>query len=233
MAQHIVQYLEGRVRQSVITDVVRVANYQSKTPSGSRGGFFSIPRIVFCYVDFLGSVAFQAAGTTSGGEQFIKIFFPANYHAFAELMYCIFRHGTVHELVPKALFADFTGTRPQRIKIRWIINNENTAGHRSANMKFYRMAGKRATLHLALNLCQLADDLATSLNSFIVKLKWDSSYRRACQRRLDGLLAIKDANFANSIQGSSRRSTIIGQIQLAWNTRAGRINDKGETLPGT
>ena len=83
--QKIVFFLENRAKRSIKADVRDVALFHSRLEkSGMRGGFFGIPRMVFCYLNFLGKIAYDLPGDTQPSETFIKDFFPNNYHDYAE-----------------------------------------------------------------------------------------------------------------------------------------------------
>ena len=125
-----INYLEN-VRTSIVRDVKDVAIYHSRHYKGKSAGFFSIPRQVFCYVDYLGFVAFGGDSTTRA-VGFIEKYFPKNYKDFAELLYSMWRHGTVHEYEPKSLFASFAD-RPMLVSVSWLSNNSNQKVHRMRN----------------------------------------------------------------------------------------------------
>jgi len=54
-------YLTISVRETIVTDVVEIAKYHSIHRRMNEGSF-GIPRQVFCYVDFLGSIAYGNQG---------------------------------------------------------------------------------------------------------------------------------------------------------------------------
>jgi hypothetical protein len=228
----IVPYLEERVRKSLVVDVKDVALFHSRRAKYKKGGFFGIPRLVFCYVEFLGKLAYGQSGTESA-ELFIKNYFPGNYRDYAELIYAMCRHGTVHELVPKIFYAEFPSHKPRRIKVEWQINNDNLKEERNKNMTFSPVAHKKATLRLVLNTCQLADDLILAFEHFVNKLKIDKNLQRTCQQRLTEILRIKDANHRDSIPSSRRRLAVSSQILSAWSNRTEQVNKSGKSLRRT
>ncbi len=142
----------------------------------------------------------------------------------------MYRHGTVHELVPKAFFAKFLTFNPRRLRLKWMINNVSKPGNRSANLKFFPMHGKRATLYFNVNTCQLADDLMVAFESFVTKLKRDRKFRRMCERNAKKIMSDKDVD---SIDSKTRKQAVYDQIKLAWKTRSETVDEGGRPYPGT
>ena len=78
-------------------------------------GYFALPRLIFCYVDYLGllyvgklskSRRLPRKGTSWEAVKFIKKFlgrFDKRYRENAGLLYDMFRNGTVHLYQPKVL----------------------------------------------------------------------------------------------------------------------------------
>jgi hypothetical protein len=222
----IASFLKKRIQGSIKTDVIDVARFHSRRDNKISGGFFSIPRLVFCYVDFLGQVAFSG-GNTETGERFLKEFFPPNYRNYAELVYSMFRHGTVHEFFPKTFFVDLPGNRPRRIRIKWLLNNTNKKGNRAANMKFFPMAGKNATIHCTINTCQIADDLLSAFDVFMQRLETNPTFRRESAFRLQHMLLMKNAAREASIRRDLSRKSTCDQMVAAWKNRSNKIDAEG------
>jgi len=213
-----IKHLEG-VRTSIVRDVKDVAIYHSRHYKSKSAGFFSIPRQVFCYVDYLGFVAF-GENSTKGAVHFIEKYFPDNYRGFAELLYSMWRHGTVHEYEPKSFFASFTG-RPMLVTVSWLSNNRNQKVHRRRNLKFYSLRGSNRDVRLIINTCQLVDDLLTALDCFLKDLRADTAYRDECERRLDDLAGRHDCMALPT--NNTRKMAIRSQIKNAWEQRAGEM----------
>lgn len=215
-----IKYLED-VRTSIVRDVKDVAIYHSRHYKGKSAGFFSIPRQVFCYVDYLGFVAFGGY-STNGAVQFIEKYFPNNYRGFADLLYAMWRHGTVHEYEPKSLFAKFRN-RPMLVSVSWLSNNSNQKIHRRRNLKFYSVKGSNRDVRLIINTCQLIDDLLMALDYFLKDLQTDTRYRNECEQRLDDLAGRHDC-MALPKTGNTRKMAIRSQIKNAWEQRAGEMD---------
>lgn len=222
-----IQYLKKEVRKSIINDILDIAKYHSRPDKKKEAGFYSVPRQVFCYVDYLGHLAYGNGYTTEHAERFIREYFPKNYRGYAELLYSMWRHGTVHTYKPKRIFAKYPGDKPEMINIYSLSNNANEAGNRQANMKFFPMHGKKATLYLCINICQLVDDLLSALDGFIQKLKSEERLERECSRRIADL--DKPQEYKTN-QRSASRQAAYEQIRKAWQMRSEEIDRRGCTF---
>ncbi len=213
-----IKYLEN-IRTSIVNDVKDVAIYHSRHYKGKKSGFFSIPREVFCYVDYLGFVAF-GENSTNGAVRFIQKYFPKGYKPFAELLYSMWRHGTVHQYEPKSFFANIDD-RPMLVTVRWLSSNSNHKSQRRRNLKFYSVKGSNRDVRLVINICQLVDDLISALDSFIRDVKSNALYRQECEERLDSVAGIHDCMALKT--NAARKTAIRGEIKNAWEHRAGEI----------
>src|SRR5437867_13206889 len=101
--------IEMRLRESIVNEVKDMADFHARPEKTKESGFYSIPRSVFSYTDYLGYLAFGTRDTTKRGVDFIKKYLPAACHDYAELVYSMWRHGTVHEIKPKSLYAEYPG----------------------------------------------------------------------------------------------------------------------------
>ena len=227
MRKRDISYLENNLRTSIVNDVKIIALYHSRRYRGIDAGFFSIPRQVFCYIDYLGFIGFGEKSSTRRAESFIKKYFPPNYHPFAELLYSMWRHGTVHQYEPKSYYIDLPSKRPKRISVKWLSNNSNKKINRKENMKIYSMQGRPNDLYLVVNICQLVDDLLFALDSLISRMKADKKYKAECEARLNQLGGVEEYS---RIERKESRDAVKKQIEVAWAKRAGEINEKGIVL---
>ena len=78
MSKTALSYLKSEIRASILKDVIDVAVYHARRQRVKDGGHFSIPRLVFCYVDHLGHIAY-GGNSTARTVRFIKEFFPERY----------------------------------------------------------------------------------------------------------------------------------------------------------
>ncbi|MDP8246723.1 MAG: hypothetical protein P9M00_01160 [Candidatus Tritonobacter lacicola] len=222
-----IEYLKHNVRDSIVNDVIRVARYHSRHYSGKQAGFFGIPRQVFCYIDYLGLIAFGDNSNTKRAVKFIKKYFPLNYHDYAELLYSMWRHGTVHEYEPKSYCAYFPSEMSERISVKWLSNNNNARAFRDENMRFYSMQGNISNIYLVINICQLADDLLAALDALILEIRNGRVYRCACENRLSRL---GDVRKYIEVRGVNSRNAVKNQIFLAFQKRAGEIDQNGRVV---
>ena len=54
MKKRTLTYLENNIKESILNDVKDIALYHSRRRKIKDAGYFSIPRHVFCYIDYLG-----------------------------------------------------------------------------------------------------------------------------------------------------------------------------------
>ncbi len=223
MRGNAVKYLETEIRPSIVTDVLDVAVYHGKRQTLKGASHHSIPRNVFCYIDHLGCVAF--GGTpTARGVKFIEEFFPARYRPLADLVYAMWRHGTVHAYKPYSYHATVDGASPKDVVVRWLSTNHNRKIERRQHMLVFPMRGKPDTVYLVINNCQLADDLVSAVDEFIKRLRLDHTWRQECTVRVAALF--KPCGIAE-VQGKTRAATVRDQIEYAWGSQGGLLDRKG------
>ena len=226
-----IDYLDTNIKTSILNDVKAVAIYHSRHYKGKEAGFFGIPRQVFCYVDYLGQIAYGGKKkNTVNATTFIKEFFPDNYKKYAELLYSMWRHGTVHQYEPISYYAHFQNEREILVVIRWLSNNSNKSRNRKDHLKIFSMEDSNRGLYLVVNICQLVDDLLIALDNFVGKLKKDRSYAVACENRIDR--CGENRNYTE-IENKIIKPLVKEQIKLAWNSRVGDIDAKGKVIKST
>ena len=204
-----------------------MARYHSRRYKGIQAGHFSIPRQVFCYVDYLGYIAFGGNSSTERSENFLKKYFPPKYKDFAELIYSMWRHGTIHDYAPKTYYLDGAGQDGGRLSIRWLSNNSDKKINRRVHMNIYSMNGTPDKLYFVVNICQLVDDLISALDSFITDLKKDSSYRKICETRLNEMEGDQETK---TIKRAKSRSEAEKQIRLGKKRCVGKIDKYGSVI---
>lgn len=213
------------IKKSIINDVKDIAEYHARPEKTIEGGFFSTPRQVFCYIDYLGKIVYDINSSTERAIKFLKEYFPNKYADYSELIYGMWRHGTVHEYKPKTFIAEFSGHRPKKIRIKWSSNNDNEEGNRKWNLTFFPMEGKKATLYLNINTCQLVDDLIWALDKFVTELKSNIDLFRNCKDRLKNSLQDEEVSQnkiikTRKIKDRTIQDPIYDQILLAWENRS-------------
>lgn len=154
-----------RLRQSIFDDVKNVLKYHEET---DVGGYHGIPRQVFCYVDHLGKIVYGKGGTEEA-IHFINDYFPEKYKDKSELIYEMWRHGTVHSYEPKTIEKDdkvltwlsnISSNKIERNSHLWVLKRPEQKGHN--------------IFYLKINVNQLVDDLIVSLDRLANELKKSS-----------------------------------------------------------
>lgn len=222
MSIDVIEYLEDEVRKSIITDVVDVAAYHGRRQE-LDSGHYSTPRQVFCYVDHLGYVAYGDSSSTKRAVKFIKEFFPSQYEAFAELLFVMWRHGTVHQLKPYSYRAPLRDASGRQVAVRWLSTNHNRKQERTQHMLVFPMEDTPDTVFLVVNSCQLADDLLSAVNGLINHLRAKPLHKEVCEKRIESLTKICDYTETSK----SMVPIIKSQIRDAWNRQGGRLNKNG------
>jgi len=219
-------YLKLQVRGSIITNIIQVAINHSKQ-GGTNAGWYSVPREVFCMVDFLGSISYnndpkkrEDGASTRKAVRFIKEFFPKHYKPYANLLVAIWRHGTVHNFLPTVFFVMHGN---QKIILKWTSNRSNAQHNRIVNMKTFDKKDSKDTIYLSINICQLADDLLGAFDKFIQKIETNSSFQNGCLRRVKRSFSMKNC-MTLARTGKQEKNELRKQIFLAKNSTKGKID---------
>ncbi len=177
-----------RIGKAIEWDVVRAVNIRAGVKGEDPG--FGIPRQVFCFIDFLGGIAYSDGdgGTTTRSVQFLREFFPERYHLIALLLVQMWRHGTVHQWRPIDYYTDVDG---QRVIVQWFTNSSDALHNRIAHLKTFRTS-MPGLVYLVINICQLADDLVQAFHNFADKMREKKSYGDDCLQRYEALIAAKN-----------------------------------------
>lgn len=226
MGVDLITFLEHTVANFVSYDIRNVALYHSRRHRTTNAGHFSVPREVFCCIDFLGYLRF-GKNSTENAVAFIKEYFPQRYKDCAELFYSIWRHGLVHEFIPKTYSAPFPNGNPDEIRLTWLVNNSRAKHNRKRHLKFYRDNDDPSTLRWSINICSLADDLQTAFTSFKDVIANNSQKKMQSQEHLNKLYS---ATGYDRIKGKDEFiEKVLKQIQNAWKSPAGVVQ-KGQVL---
>lgn len=172
----------------------------------NRGGFLGISRQVFCYVDYLGALAANGTNSTKNAVSYLERYFVAanpDYSGKCNLIYGMWRHGTVHELDPKVLQSTDEG-----FVLRWGANNTSVAHNRKWHLKCLCRDGQPGTYHWFINLFQLVEDLHDSVAHFAADLERDAGALARAQRNLVKLSAMKDLDPTNALLLAEARAVV-------------------------
>lgn len=218
------QHLENGIRILVRFEIVGLAKaYAAGRVAGT--GHFSTPREVFCYVDHLGYLAFGGA-STDRAIKYLREFFPQSYHDLAGLLVAMWRHGTVHNLLPVS-YRDSVEGSSKIIQVQWLSANHDRTREKGAHLLSFPIHGKSDAICLVLNTQQLAEDLLSSIDMFVNRLNGDSSMQTAANRRLADLLAPQGRS---SIQGRMLREEVGAGMETVWAARGGLISETGNII---
>ena len=86
------------IRQTVVQDIPPAMNIGDDV-----GGYFSVMRLIFCYIDLFGYL-YKGKDGSESAVNFIKDYMGFELKRYSEvpgLLYTIYRHGTVHIFKPK------------------------------------------------------------------------------------------------------------------------------------
>ena len=171
----VISHLELNLLTAINNDLVNVLKFHSKV----GGGFHSIPREVFCYIDYLGSLRYGPPSQSKKAISFLEEYLRKINNRYVEvgrLIYELWRHGTVHEFDPKSLIHSC-----KRYKVGWQTNIKNRAAERNCHLECFKKYGTKNSYLINVNLFQLSDDLISSINIFVAELKSNRQLNREVQ----------------------------------------------------
>lgn len=137
------------------------------------GGYFAVPQLVLTLVDYLGALNSGKGRSSSSKDavDFIRSYFPAQYHWKAGLVYHALRHGTVHERRPKRIEILRIGN------LYWFLEKDDKSKKEHLIPSKLKI-GKIEIKALTIVLPELVSDLKIALDRFEEKLKKDPNLRR-------------------------------------------------------
>jgi len=186
-----------------------------------RGGFFSISRQVFSYIDYLGALAANGENSTRNAVAYMEKYFSRVSPAYADrcnLLYAMWRHGTVHEYDPK-VFVSHT----HRFRLRWGANDTSVALNRKWHLKYLCRASQPNSYHWFINLFELVDDLRKSVTYFVADLEADQTYLQSAKQNLNKLSSEVDLD-------KQQKSALLGEANAVVDAAAGIIDDRGNVI---
>jgi len=136
-------------------------------------GCFAVPELVFGYCDFLGALytrCLKMGTLTKRAVKFIEDFLGevnSRYKKYAEIIYDMYRHGTVHSFRPKTYLID-------EEKISWLVGKGLSEHLLFRKVSFQEKAqGYIADYFLILDIRQLYLDLLAAVDLLIKRLRID------------------------------------------------------------
>jgi len=154
----------------------------------NRGGHMAVPREVFCYVDYLGRLAYGDGNrTTEKAVRYMETYFvKANsaYSGKCRLIYTMWRHGVVHEIDAKVY-----RSRAKHFELGWLANSDPHPDNRIWHLACLCNANKRDAYFWTINLFELVDDLKASVKHFIRDLQSNSEMLEQTRKNLEDVRA--------------------------------------------
>lgn len=159
---------------AINNDLIAVLKFHE----GGIGGFHSVPREVFCYLDYISAIRYGENSTTNAIRFIEKYLGKKNvrYKHYGKLLYEMWRHGTVHEFDPKRLKHS-----SKKYSVGWQTNNDSGKEERACHLECFKVFGTSDTFLLNVNLFQLVDDFVGSVQALISELKQSKNKRVECQ----------------------------------------------------
>ena len=184
-----------------------------------RGGFLSISRQVFCYVDYLGALAANGNNSTQNAVAYMEKYFkranPA-YSGKCNLMYNMWQHGTVHEYDPKVFESKDNG-----FLLRGGANNTSASNNRKWHLKCLCRDSEPNCYHLFINLFELVEDLKKSVVYFATDLDLEEKYLEKARRNLKKMSSEFDLD---------KRQELLSEANSVITAAAGVIDDRGHVI---
>lgn len=209
-----------KLLQSIEDDLVLPLEAHDRA---NRGGYLSISRQVSCYVDYLGSLAYGGKGrTTSNAVQYMETYFVrANsvYSGKCQLMYDMWRHGTVHEHDAKVYVS------PSReFRLGWMANNSSLGHNRKWHLACFCSESERGTYLWSINLFELVDELKSSVTEFIRDLESDPTALLLARENLQKLAKAVD------LDDGAKGADLLTEAQAVVESRSGVVDATGSVV---
>jgi hypothetical protein len=172
----VVDYLEEDLVAVINNDLLAVLKFHE----GGIGGFHSIPREVFCYIDYISVLRYGPPNSSTKAIQFIEKYLGSTnvrYKHYGKLLYEMWRHGTVHEFDPKRLKHS-----SKKYSIGWQTNNDSGKEQRACHLECFKVHGETDAFLLNANLFQLIDDFIRGVHILIAELKKSKTKRTKSQK---------------------------------------------------
>ncbi len=218
--QYFLNYLRDQVRGSAMSDIVAVARYHARRHQDNHG-HFSIPRQVFAYVDHLGYLAYGEPSSQSA-TRFMRDYFPERYGPIAELVYAMWRHGTIHQFRPFNYMESPPDPAKEPRQVWWLSTNHDRKLERSQNMLVYPVPNEPYAVYLIVNCPQLADDLLLAIDGLIERIETGDL---ALQGPFDRLWNLRQPQHVERLKASAQmKAELNRQIEVAWQSRDGRLD---------
>ncbi len=185
------------LKKSIIKDEITNIKNQIDTDflqivKKTKYSFFAVPLLVFSMTDYLGSL-YKGFNSSENAVSFIREYFSRSNRAYencAGILYFIYRHGTVHQRIPK-----LTQLRSKGGKMSWYLTKNATTRH-LRGFKMKNNSGKGlivSTKSLIVDLKKAVEeyerDLFTGMISAVTLRKnFSKAYKKAREFQKENLL---------------------------------------------
>jgi hypothetical protein len=209
----VVHYLENGFLAAINNDLIAVLKFHE----GGIGGFHSVPREVFCYIDYISAIRYGENSSANAIRFIEKYLGSANvrYKHYGKLLFEMWRHGTVHEFDPKRLKHS-----NKKYSVGWQTNNDSGKEERACHLECFKVYGKIDIFLLNVNLFQLVDDFVQAVHVFISELKKSTKIRTECQSNYTDIskqLSVKE------LANKSKKTKRILNLQISRVVKAQRF----------
>jgi len=163
-----------------------------------KGGHFSIPRQVFCYLDYLGALANNGKNLTQNAIKYMeKYLTPVNskYSGKCNILYNMWRHGTVHKFFPNTY-----SSKEKNFELHWGANNTSLEINRKWHLDCFCMENKFGQYNFFINLFELVENLRASAKLFIHDVEDKRSEFDRVQKNYEKISRYIDLDAEDKIQ---------------------------------
>ena len=219
----VVDYLEKDFLAAINNDLIAVVKFHE----GGIGGFHSVPREVFCYIDYISVLRYALPNSSTKAIQFIENYLGrtnVRYKHYGKLLFEMWRHGTVHEFDPKKLKHS-----SKKYSVGWQTNNDSGKEERACHLECFKVYGKNDSFLLNVNLFQLVDDFVRGVHILISELKKAKRKCIECQRNyaeISRQLSVKE------LPKKSERTKRSLNLQISRAVKAQRFEVQNGTVIG-
>ncbi len=187
LKKKIIQDELANIKNQIDTDFFPIINR-------TKHSYFAILLLVFSLTDYLGSL-YKGTNSSRNAVSFVREFFSKSniaYEDCAGILYFIYRHGTVHQRIPK-----LTQLRSKGGKMSWYITknvpNRHLRGFKMSNnsAKGLVISMKSLILDLKKAVEEYEKDLlANTPSATILRKNFSKAYKEARIFRKENLLLV-------------------------------------------
>lgn len=209
-----------KVLQLIEDDLVLALEAYDKA---NRGGHMAVSREVFCYVDYLGTLAYGGEGNlTENAVRYMETYFVKAKSAYSGkcwLIYNMWRHGTVHEIDAKVY-----RSRAKHFELGWLANSDSHPHNRMWHLACLCNANKRDAYFWTINLFELVDDLKASVKHFIRDLKSNPEMLERTRKNLENVRAPED------LDATGKKGLLLSEADKVIDGTAGIADEHGTVV---